>query len=86
MSKVEEKPRYRIGEILSMFPKAEYMHTKKALAAELGITTVQLNALIRGSGGDWTGAKLQAVARFFGVSIDELFEKDEAQPAFADRA
>lgn len=76
------KAQYRIAELLDSLPKAEYSDKKKALAATLGVTTQQLNALIRGVG-DLSGTKLALVAEFFAVPVDELYKNRPVDAAAA---
>lgn len=79
------RAKYRVSEILSSVPKSQYREKKQQLCDLLGITSQGLSKLLHGYS-DWTGTKLLLVAQFFGVPVDDLYQKDEARPAHAERA
>jgi transcriptional regulator with XRE-family HTH domain len=85
MKNMDNRAKYRIREILSNVPKSEFPHAKKELCNILGITVQGLSNLLNGRS-DWSGTKLRLVADYFGVPVDELYQKDEARAAHAERA
>ena len=74
-------PKYNIQEYLNQVPSGQVKAAKAELVARLGISDRQFRRLCKGES-EVKVDHLVVVADFFGISIDELINKEQiSQPA-----